>query len=102
MTLPLIPTHILAASCFLVVLLVIPALRRLPGFSREELIILFAGGVIYIAAGFLVYGAMYFYYTNFITEIEVRQRSIRMALMFLTMIVNFWLLIIILFKKGNK
>jgi hypothetical protein len=101
LTLPLIPAYILSISCFLVVILLIPALRRLPEFSREELIILFAGGAIYLAVGFLLYGSLYFYYTTYVTEIEVRQRSIRFALLFLTAIVNCWLLVIIFYKKGK-
>lgn len=101
MTLPLIPTYILAITCLSAVLLAIPALRRLPEYSKEELIMLFAGGIIYLAAGLLVFGGMYFYYTTVITDINIRQSSIRFAIMFLALIINFWFLIIILFKKGN-
>lgn len=102
MTLPLIPAYVLSLTCFLIVCLVVPALHSLPKYTREQLIILFAGGVIYLAAGFFLYGVLYFYYTNYVTEADIRQRTIRFALLFLTTIVNFWLLIIIFFRKGNR
>lgn len=102
MTLPLIPTYVLAIFCALVVVLAIPTLFALPKYTREQLVVLFAGGVIYLAVGFAVYGGLYFYYTTYITEIEVRQRTIRFALMFLTLIVNIWFLIVIFYKKGYK
>jgi hypothetical protein len=71
-------------------------------YNREQLVILFAVGVIFLAVGFAVYGGLYFFYTTYITEIEVRQRTIRFALMFLTVIVNTWFLIVIFYKKGIK
>lgn len=101
MTLPLIPAYVLAISCILVVVLAVPALMNLPLYSRERLMVLFALGVIFLSVGFLVYGGLYFYYTTYITEIEIRQRTIRIALLFLTLIVNTWLLVLIFYKKGN-
>jgi hypothetical protein len=83
-------------------MLAIPALFALPKYTREQLVVLFAGGVIYLAVGFAVYGGLYFYYTTYVTEIDVRQRTIRFALFFLTLIVNTWFLVVILYKKGNK
>lgn len=100
MTLPLVPAYLLSIMSILIVVLAVPALLVLPEYNREQLLILMAGGIIFLSMAFFVYGILYFYYNQFITEIDVRQRSIRMVLLFLTLIVNAWFLVIIFFKKG--
>ena len=54
-----------------------------------------------MAVSFLVYGLLYYYFTTYVIDIEVRQKSVRFAFMFIENVMVVWLLTIISARKGN-
>ena len=102
MFIPLIPAWVLFALCVLIVLLTVPAVYKIPSFSPEKMITLFAAGLIFLAAGFLVYGILYYYFTTYVIDVEIRQRCVRFTFMFLQGLIVTWLFAIISSRKGKS
>lgn len=101
MNLPLVPSWILSALCLLSLILAGPAIYKIPYLHREDLIKMLLIGIVFIAAALSVYGIIYYYFTTFVIDIDIRQRCIRFANLFLLSVINAWLSAISL-QKGVK
>lgn len=93
--LPLIPTWLISALAALGGLLCILAI-----FKNQHIPFSFRIGPILIAPALIGFGALYFYFTNYVVEIEIRQGAVRLALLYLFLVILLWQ--IILHTRGGK